>query len=119
MPVARNWSSADAIGFYRLVISETPRVPGTGHDVPRRHERLRRDPRRLPPRTVRPGTLTIPDPERAAHEFGMLAYGEIREKALLGEAVTEADIVAVVDNAVRVFLLSYASGPLSHSDPTR
>ena len=40
--------------------------------------------------------LTIPDVDAASHQFGMLAYGEIREKGLLGEPVTDDDIAAVV-----------------------
>ena len=55
------------------------------------------------------GTLDIADADAASHQFGMLVYGEIREKALLGETVTDDDIDAVVRRAVHVFFTAYAA----------
>ena len=53
------------------------------------------------------GTLDVPDPDAASHQFGMLVYGEIREDALLGDTITDDDIVAVVKRSVHVFLNGY------------
>ena len=56
-----------------------------------------------------PARSTIPDVDAASHQFGMLAYGEIREKGLLGEPVTDDDIAAAVRRTVEVFLRGYAT----------
>lgn len=107
MAAARNWIAADSVEFYRLVITETPRFPelatvyrnvmagfaGTLAKYLRAQQQL--------------GTLAFADPERAAYEFGLLAYGDIRERALLGDSVTEADIFSAVEAAVRIFLLDH------------
>jgi hypothetical protein len=55
------------------------------------------------------GALAVPDPDAAARQFGMLAYGEVRERALLGEDVSKQTVDAVVARAVRVFLRGYSS----------
>jgi hypothetical protein len=55
------------------------------------------------------GTLHIVDVDAASHQFGMLAYGDIRERRLLGETVTEDDIVETVRQTVDVFLRGYST----------
>ncbi|MEO8621867.1 MAG: TetR/AcrR family transcriptional regulator C-terminal domain-containing protein, partial [bacterium] len=56
------------------------------------------------------GTLAIADPMAASRQFGMLAYGELRERTMLGETVTEEMITATVGRAVALFLTGYAIG---------
>lgn len=55
-------------------------------------------------RKVLDGALRLDDVERAARQFGMLVYGEVRERALLGEPPSEAEIRTLVDSGVRIFL---------------
>lgn len=106
---ARNWAGPEEIGLYRLIISEAPRFPELASlycdsmdhfrvalaDYLRQQNEL--------------GTLAVPDAPAAAHQFGMLVYGDIREKVLLGETVTDKDITSVVQRAVHVFLGGYTS----------
>ena len=109
--VARSWTEPEEIGLYRLIISEATRFPQMAsiyRDAMRRFRATLAD---YLSEQSDLGTLTIPDPDAASHQFGMLVYGEIREDALLGDTVTEEDIAAVVKRAVRVFLTGYATPP--------
>ena len=56
------------------------------------------------------GTSAVADPAAASRQFGMLAYGELRERTLLGETVTEEMITAIVRRAVALFLAGDAVG---------
>jgi hypothetical protein len=38
----------------------------------------------------------------------MLAYGELRERTMLGETITEERLTATVERAVQLFLHGYA-----------
>lgn len=107
--VAQGWTEPEEIGLYRLIISEATRFPQMSsiyRDAMRRFRGTLADYLRQQNDL---GTLTIPDPDAASHQFGMLVYGEIREDALLGDTVTEDVIAAVVKRAVHVFLIGYAS----------
>lgn len=57
---------------------------------------------------VHAGKLDIPDPEAACHQFRMLTYGELRERMLLGENITEETIATTIERAVTLFLDGYA-----------
>jgi hypothetical protein len=63
------------------------------------------------------GTLAITEPEAACRQFGMLAYGELRERALLGEPITDERLTATVDRAVTLFLDGYAVGAPRQPSP--
>lgn len=112
--VARTWTGAEEIGLYRLMICEAARFPQLAsvyRDTMARFRETLADYLRV--QTVL-GALAITDPDAASHQFGLLAYGDIREKALLGETVTEQDVDEVVRQAVRVFLHGYAVSPRTH-----
>lgn len=109
--VARNWAEPEEVGLYRLIISEATRFPHLAsiyRDGMRRFRTTLADYLRQQSDL---GTLTIPDPDAASHQFGMLVYGEIREDALLGDTITDDDIATVVQRAVHVFLTGYTSPP--------
>ena len=107
--VAHNWASPEAVGVYRLIVSEAPRFPEMAAIYRTTMDRFRTTLADYLREQCAAGTLDLPDPDAASHQFGMLAYGEIREKALLGEPVTDDDIAAAVRRAVRVFLTGYAT----------
>jgi TetR/AcrR family transcriptional repressor of mexJK operon len=109
--IARNWAGAEEVGLYRLIICEAVRFPELASVYRDTMARFRGTLAAYLREQSARGTLAITDPDAAAHQFGMLAYGEIREKALLGETVTDDDITAVVQRAVQVFLTGYAASP--------
>lgn len=108
--VATNWASPESVGVYRLIVSEAVRFPQLGsiyHDAMDRFRSVLAD---YLQKQCDEGMLAIPDVDAASHQFGMLAYGEIREKGLLGEPVTDGDIAVVARHTVDVFLNGYAAG---------
>lgn len=107
--VAKAWASAETIGFYRLIVSEANRFPELATIYRETMERFRRGLADYLQQQCDAGTLSITDVDAASHQFGMLAYGPIRERGLLGEPVTDDDIEAVVRHAVEVFLSGYAT----------
>jgi AcrR family transcriptional regulator len=109
LQAAQDWIEPRDVGFYRLVVAETPRFPQLATAYRRvmgRFGATLAD--YLREQTAR-GALAVPDPDAAARQFGMLAYGEVRERALLGEDVSKQTVDAVVARAVRVFLRGYSS----------
>jgi AcrR family transcriptional regulator len=107
--VARSWAEPEEVGLYRLIISEATRFPQMAsiyRDAMRRFRTTLADYLREQNDL---GTLTIPDPDAASHQFGMLVYGEVREDALLGDAITDDAIAAVVQRSVNVFLNGYVT----------
>ena len=106
---ARNWASPEAVGVYRLVVAEVARFPELASIYRNTMDRFRTTLAEYLSEQSTAGTLDIADADAASHQFGMLVYGEIREKALLGETVTHDYIDAVVRRAVRVFLTGYAT----------
>ena len=106
---ARNWATPEAVGVYRLVVAGAVRFPELAVIYRNTMDRFRTTLADYLRVQSEAGTLDIADADAASHQFGMLVYGEIREKALLGEAVTDDDIDAVVRRAVRVFLTGYAT----------
>jgi AcrR family transcriptional regulator len=109
--VARSWAEPEEIGLYRLIISEATRFPQMAsiyRDAMRRFRATLAD---YLHQQHNLGTLTIPNPDAASHQFGMLVYGEIREDALLGDTVTEKHIAGVVERAVQLFLHGHARRP--------
>ncbi|MGW6426711.1 TetR/AcrR family transcriptional regulator [Nocardia sp. NPDC055053] len=106
---AHNWVAPEHLGFYRLIIAEVPRFPqlaGVYRQVMERFGTTLADYLR---QECARGTLSIPDPDAASRQFGMLVYSELRERALLGESVTEQHIAEVVQRAVRMFLVGYGT----------
>lgn len=106
--VATNWASPESIGVYRLIVSEAVRFPQLGLIYRDAMDRFRSILADYLQKKCDAGILAIPDVDAASHQFGMLAYGEIREKRLLGEPVTDSDIEVVVSRTVEVFLNGYA-----------
>jgi TetR/AcrR family transcriptional regulator, mexJK operon transcriptional repressor len=106
--VARAWAEPEEIGLYRLIISEAIRFPQMASIYREAMRRFRATLAEYLSQQSDLGKLTIPDPDAASHQFGLLVYGEIREDALLGDTITEEDIAAVVQRAVHVFLTGYA-----------
>lgn len=95
--------------MYRLIVSEARRFPELASIYRNTMDRFRTTLADYLREQHAAGTLNMPDPDAASHQFGMLVYGEIREKGLLGETVTDDDVTAVVERAVRVFLTGYAT----------
>ena len=106
---ARNWATPEAVGVYRLVVAGAVRFPELAVIYRNTMDRFRSTLADYLRDQSIAGTLEIADADAASHQFGMLVYGEIREKALLCETVTDDDIDAVVRRAVRVFLTGYAT----------
>lgn len=107
--VAKTWASTEAIGVYRLIVSEAARFPQLAAIYRDTMERFRHGLADYLQQQCDAGALNIADVDAASHQFGMLAYGEVREKGLLGEQVTDADIDAVVRRTVQLFLRGYAT----------
>jgi AcrR family transcriptional regulator len=101
--VARTWSHPEEIGLYRLIVSEATRFPQLASIYRDGMRRFRTTLADYLSQQSELGTLTIPDPDAASHQFGMLVYGEIREDALLGDTITDDDIASVVERSVHVF----------------
>lgn len=106
--VARNWAAAVEVGLYRLIISEAVRFPELASIYRDTMARFRATLAAYLREQTDLGKLAVDDPDAAAYQFGMLAFGGIREKALLGETVTDADVATAVRRAVEVFLHGYA-----------
>lgn len=109
LAVAKNWISPEAIGVYRLFVSEAVRFPQMATVYRGVMDRFRSTLAEYLQQQCDAGTLRIEDVDAASHQFGMLAYGEVRERGLLGEAVPPADLTAIVQRAVHVFLKGYAA----------
>ena len=107
--VAETWRSPEEVGLYRLIVAEALRFPELASLYRDTMERFRATLTEYLQNQCAEGTLDIPDAEAAARQFGMLVYGEIREKVLLGETVTDDELAVVVRRAVRVFLTGYAT----------
>ncbi|ORW84506.1 hypothetical protein AWB92_02290 [Mycobacterium sp. IEC1808] len=108
LQIARGWQSVQVVGLYRLVIAEAPRFPelaGMYHTTMAQLRTALAD--YLREQTKR-GTLDIADADAAARQFGMLSFGEVRERALLGEPFSDTQLRAIVQRGVRVFLHGYA-----------
>jgi TetR/AcrR family transcriptional repressor of mexJK operon len=110
MQIARDWTSARVVAIYRLIISEAGRFPQLAKIFTMTMELMRATLATYLREQAGAGTLAISDPEAACRQFGMFAYGELREHTLLGETVTEETIAATVDRAVTLFLDGYAVG---------
>ncbi|MBI5317851.1 MAG: TetR/AcrR family transcriptional regulator C-terminal domain-containing protein [Bradyrhizobium sp.] len=56
------------------------------------------------------GVLPIPDLDldAAVHHYGLLVYGQARERALLGETQSPEEIAAIVRRGVRLFVAGYS-----------
>lgn len=108
MRIARDFTSPRVVAIYRLIVSEADRFPQLGEIFTTTMEIMRSTLATYLRQEVDAGNLAIADPVAASRQFGMLAYGELRERTLLGETVTEAMITATVGRAVALFLAGYA-----------
>ena len=107
--IATNWATPETIGVYRLFVAEAVRFPQLGSMYREIMARFRSALADYLREQCDAGTLHIVDVDAASHQFGMLAYGDIRERRLLGETVTEDDIVETVRQTVDVFLRGYST----------
>ncbi|WP_162272681.1 TetR/AcrR family transcriptional regulator [Nocardia lijiangensis] len=117
--IARGWTSPAEVGLYRLIVAEAIRFPQLAAVYRDVMERFGATLASYLREQCALGNLSIPDPEAAARQFGMLAYGGVREKVLLGETVTDEEIGAVVQRAVQVFLVGYSSSRRCDSSTAR
>ena len=108
--IADEWTSPTDVALYRLIVSESHRFPILARILDQQMEHLRcslgdylRD------LTTR-GVLAIPHIEGAVRQFGMLVYGEVRERALLGEKQSPDAIAEIVRRGVVLFVKGYAMG---------
>lgn len=108
MQIARGWTTPRDVAIYRLIISEVVRFPQLAEIFTSTMELIRATLTDYLREQATAGTLAITDPEAACRQFGMLAYGELRERAMLGETVTEERLTATVQRAVQLFLHGYA-----------
>jgi TetR/AcrR family transcriptional repressor of mexJK operon len=108
MRIARDWTSPRAVAIYRLILSEVGRFPQLAEIFTTTMEVIRSTLATYLRDQADAGTLAITDPDAACRQFGMLAYGELRERTMLGETVTEEMIAATVGHAVTLFLDGYA-----------
>lgn len=101
----------EILGIYRVVVAETARFPELGQAF------YETGPRRMQGHlcsflmTARDaGELQLDDPLDAARQFIGMVRGDLYFQLLLGlrSGFSEAEIAAVVDSAVRVFLAAYA-----------
>ncbi len=106
--IVRDWTSPYVVALYRLIISEVGRFPQLGEIFTTTMEVMRSTLATYLRQEAAANTLAITDPAAASRQFGMLAYGELRERTLLGETVTEEMITATVGRAVALFLAGYA-----------
>lgn len=109
--IATNWASTEAIAVYRLFVSEAIRFPQLASIYRDTMEHFRSTLADYLQQQCDVGTLQIADVDAASHQFGLLAYGEIRERGLLGESVTDEDLNAIVRRTVQLFLHGYAAKP--------
>ena len=108
MRIARDWTTPHVVAIYRLIISEVGRFPQLAQIFRTTMEVMRSTLATYLRHQADAGTLAIVDPVVASRQFGMLAYGELRERTMLGETVTEEMITATVGRAVALFLAGYA-----------
>ncbi|BBZ42029.1 TetR/AcrR family transcriptional regulator [Mycobacterium conspicuum] len=108
LQIARGWQSPWVVGLYRLVIAEAPRFPELAGMYHTTMAQLRTALSDYMREQAKRGALDIVDPDSAARQFGMLSFGEVRERALLGEPFTDEQLQAIVRRGVRVFLHGYA-----------
>lgn len=106
--IARDWTSPYVVAIYRLIISEVVRFPQLGEIFATTMEVMRSTLATYLRQEADANTLAIDDAVAASRQFGMLAYGELRERTLLGETVTEEMITATVGRAVALFLAGHA-----------
>ena len=110
MRIAHDWTSPRVVALYRLIISEVGRFPQLGEIFTRTMALMRSTLATYLCQQTDLGTLAVSDPAAASRRFGMLAYGELRERTLLGETVTVEKIAAIVSRAVALFLAGYVVG---------
>jgi AcrR family transcriptional regulator len=108
LQIARGWQSPWVVGLYRLVIAEAPRFPELAGMYHTTMAQLRTALANYLREQTKLGTLDIADADAAARQFGMLSFGEVRERALLGEPFSDKQLQAIVRRGVRVFLHGYA-----------
>lgn len=116
MKMARDWTSPRGLAIYRLVVGEIDRLPRLAKILTETTTVMRAALETYLRGQIDAGKLDIPDPEAACQQFRMLTYGELRERMLLGENITEETIATTIDRAVTLFLDGYAVDRRSNSD---
>ncbi|WP_434570291.1 TetR/AcrR family transcriptional regulator [Pseudomonas sp. Z3-6] len=106
--IATTWTSPLELGIYRLILSEIPRFPSLAALYNREMELFRSTLLDYLRRQIDQGNFVIPDLPKSVRQFGLLVYGEARERALLGEQQTAEDVNALVLSGVRLFVAGYS-----------
>jgi AcrR family transcriptional regulator len=108
LSIARGWTSPEEVGLYRLILSEAHRFPVLADILNQQMEHLRSPLVDYLRDQIDRGVLAIPDLDAAVRHFGLLVYGEARERAVLGETQSPDDIAAIARRGVRLFVAGYA-----------
>ena len=106
--IAKGWTSPEEVGLYRLILTEAHRFPVLAEILDGQMEHLRRPLVDYLREQIHRRVLAIPDLDAAVHHFGLLVYGEARERAVLGKTQSPADIAAIARRGVRLFVAGYA-----------
>lgn len=108
--IAHDCTSPRVVALYRLITSGVGRLPQLGEIFKHTMEPMRSTLATYFRRQTDVGTFAVADAAAASRQFGMFAYGELRQRTLLGEAVTGEMITAIVRRAVALFLAGDAVG---------
>jgi transcriptional repressor AefR-like protein len=106
--IARGWTSPEEVGLYRLILTEAHRFPVLAEILDGQMERLRRPLVDYLREQIDRGVFAILDLDAAVHHFGLLIYGQARERALLGQTQSPEEIAAIVRRGVRLFVAGYS-----------
>ena len=107
--IAQDWTSSKDVALYRLIVSESHRFPVLAEILNQQMEHLRCSLADYFRDLTERGVLAIPHVEGAVRQFGMLVYGEVRERALLGAHQSPDAIAAIVESGVSLFVKGYAT----------
>jgi AcrR family transcriptional regulator len=107
--VSSHWCSTTELGLFRLTISEGPRVPAL-YSVLEEIVAEFRDPLAVLIRArIETGEIAQKDPAFLAMTFLYLCAGDLRERALLGQAIKASEIEQQVCFSVETFLRAFCS----------
>ncbi len=106
--ITRGWTSPEEVGLYRLILAEAHRFPVLAEILNQQMEHLRSPLVDYLRDQIDRGVFAIPDLDAAVRHFGLLVYGEARERAVLGETQSPEGIAAIVRRGVRLFVTGYA-----------
>lgn len=107
MAGARHWTSSIEIGLYRLLIAEGNRFPELVEIYRRSTEPSHQILIDLLSTAASRQDLAITDAQEAARIFYGMTYTYVRDEALLGNQLSDAEVAQHVETGVRLFLRLY------------